>query len=300
MIIVKILIGNIAPAGNAHLPVNNKRFVMHALVGALKVGRKLFYLRKNILTQINTGIIDFNIDVLVRIKRQNFMDTCVHHHIVNEQPQPLKVPHLRNLYQKVGMFGMAQVPNIFAKDNGFKGDQVRGFGFTNDGSEDTIFRFMNSRGFDNITALPNSPPVSPNGFDETQGGDGDIVRRQVEQFLLVFDSNLAPIVGQQVTVTSTNQTAANARLDLMVARANVGECDLVGKTRFGIEELGFLYVGANEFIGSSEAFGTIPKSALLAAAQFFHRELTFTCVPPGSGERIGIDRDEDGVRDGDE
>lgn len=221
-------------------------------------------------------------------------------YIVNEQPQPLKVPHLRNLYQKVGMFGMAQVPNIFAKDNGFMGDQVRGFGFTNDGSEDTIFRFMNSRGFDNITALPGQPPVSPNGFDETPPGAGDPVRRQVEQFLLAFDSNLAPIVGQQVTVTSANQVAAYARLDLLLSRANVGECDLIGKTRFGAQELGFLYVGANEFIGSSSAFGTIPKATLLNVAQLFNRELTFTCTPPGTGERIGIDRDDDGVRDGDE
>lgn len=29
-------------------------------------------------------------------------------------------------------------------------------------------------------------------------------------------------------------------------------------------------------------------------------ELTCTCTPPGSGERAGIDRDEDGVLDGDE
>ena len=29
-------------------------------------------------------------------------------------------------------------------------------------------------------------------------------------------------------------------------------------------------------------------------------EITFTCVPPGSGIRIGIDRDENGVLDGDE
>jgi hypothetical protein len=29
-------------------------------------------------------------------------------------------------------------------------------------------------------------------------------------------------------------------------------------------------------------------------------ELTYTCAPPGSGVRIGIDRDEDGVLDGDE
>jgi len=29
-------------------------------------------------------------------------------------------------------------------------------------------------------------------------------------------------------------------------------------------------------------------------------ELTYTCVPPGSGVRIGLDRDEDGFLDGDE
>lgn len=29
-------------------------------------------------------------------------------------------------------------------------------------------------------------------------------------------------------------------------------------------------------------------------------ELTYTCTPPGSGVRAGIDRDEDGVLDGDE
>ncbi|MDI1442580.1 hypothetical protein [Polyangium sp. 6x1] len=221
-------------------------------------------------------------------------------YIVNEQPQSLKVPHLRNLYQKVGMFGMDQVPNIFAKDNQHMGDQVRGFGFTNDGSEDTVFRFMNSRGFDNLTSFPASPPVSPNGFDESPPGAGDPVRRQVEQFLLAFDSNLAPIVGQQVTVTNHNSAAAKVRLDLLVARAEVGECDLVGKTRFALHEVGFLYVGANEFTSSYQSFGTVSKTALLNLAQFFQRELTFTCVPPGTGERIGLDRDEDGIRDGDE
>lgn len=28
--------------------------------------------------------------------------------------------------------------------------------------------------------------------------------------------------------------------------------------------------------------------------------LTFTCVPPGSGQRIGLDRDADGLLNGDE
>jgi hypothetical protein len=30
------------------------------------------------------------------------------------------------------------------------------------------------------------------------------------------------------------------------------------------------------------------------------QELTWTCVPPGSGVRLGIDRDEDGCLDGDD
>jgi hypothetical protein len=30
------------------------------------------------------------------------------------------------------------------------------------------------------------------------------------------------------------------------------------------------------------------------------QELTYTCVPPGSGVRMGIDRDLDGILDGDE
>ena len=63
------------------------------------------------------------------------------------EPQQLKIPHLRNLYQKVGMFGMPAVPFINGGDNGYKGDQVRGFGFLHDGSTDTVFRFHTSRVF---------------------------------------------------------------------------------------------------------------------------------------------------------
>jgi hypothetical protein len=45
------------------------------------------------------------------------------------EPQEFKIAHLRNAYQKVGMFGVA-------------GDQVRGFGFLHDGSVDTVFDFL--------------------------------------------------------------------------------------------------------------------------------------------------------------
>jgi hypothetical protein len=39
---------------------------------------------------------------------------------------------------------------------------------------------------------------------------------------------------------------------------------------------------------------------LRALASTAGQELTYTCVPPGSGTRAGIDRDEDGTLDGDE
>jgi hypothetical protein len=43
------------------------------------------------------------------------------------EPQQFKVAHLRNAYQKVGMFGMPDVPflDVPAGSRGFQGDQVR-------------------------------------------------------------------------------------------------------------------------------------------------------------------------------
>ena len=66
---------------------------------------------------------------------------------IEGEPQEFKIPHLRNLYQKVGMFGMPAVPFFRAGDNGHMGDQVRGFGFLHDGSVDTLFRFHSATVF---------------------------------------------------------------------------------------------------------------------------------------------------------
>ena len=57
------------------------------------------------------------------------------------ETQHMKVPHLRNQYQKVGMFGIAN-PGTFG-DGPFtnQGNQIRGFGFLHDGSVDTLARF---------------------------------------------------------------------------------------------------------------------------------------------------------------
>jgi hypothetical protein len=205
-------------------------------------------------------------------------------------PQTMKVPHFRNLYQKVGMFGMAEAPGIEPGDNGFMDDQVRGFGFLHDGMIDTVFRFLHF-GFGASAQNPEGFPIGP---------AGELLRRQVESFALAFDSNLAPIVGQQVTLTQGCDAAVHARIDLLRSRADAGECDLVVKGRFLHEEIGFLYIGGGLFAGDRAAAPPIADAVLRFLAVQLDLPLTYTCAPPGSGERIGLDRDGDGSRDGDE
>jgi mono/diheme cytochrome c family protein len=189
-------------------------------------------------------------------------------------PQLMKIPHLRNLYTKVGMFGVPPVPQLGGGDATPTGPQIRGFGFTHDGSVDTIARFLGSTSF----------TLS------------DVERRQLEAFLLAFDSDLAPIVGQQVTLPS----GSAARWDLLRARADAGECDLVARGVANGEARGWLGVARGLFVADRRADAPIDDAALRALATADGQELTLTCVPPGSGPRMAIDRDEDGFLDRDE
>ncbi len=261
------------------------------------------------------------------VKRPGFFGTDGQFSFEGES-QFFKIPHLRNLYQKVGMFGMPPPPRppfvtpeqadriaplgslvvLPFANNGFLGPQVRGFGFLHDGSVDTLFRFISSVVFvprppGTIPILdPRTPPeLLDHGQDPGNAGglpippnDPITPRRNLEAFLLAFDSNLAPIVGQQITLTKNNAAVAGSRIDLLMARAEMDECDLVAKNRFG----GFLYVGNGKFKISRKRTPTIPDTLLRFTALLPDGETTYTCAPPGSGVRIGIDRDEDSVLDG--
>jgi hypothetical protein len=179
------------------------------------------------------------------------------------------------------------------------GDQVRGFGFTHDGTIPTIFNFMSittdAGGF-------NQSPAIPGGF--LPGLAGEIQKRQVEDFVLAFDSNLAPIAGQQTTLTKENTTVVAERIDLLIDRARAGECDLVvkgGGNDHGRGEKGYLYdPGSGLFRGNRSHDAPLSDASLRQRSLQKDGELTYTCTPPGSGVRAGIDRDEDGVLDGDE
>lgn len=226
------------------------------------------------------------------------------------EPQFFKVPHLRNLYQKVGMFGMPAIPSAVPGDNEFMGDQIRGFGFFHDGSVDTILRFHGARIFTHRAAGTLAPDDAgnPGGFpflppDHPDAASvnpiGVRMRRQVEQFLLAFDTNLAPIVGQQVTLSRATATTAAPRVDLLMARADAGECDLIAKGRAAGREIGYLYRGGGRFLADRASEPPVEHGVLRAQAATAGAELTFTCTPPGSGTRMGVDRDADGILDGD-
>jgi hypothetical protein len=92
----------------------------------------------------------------------------------------------------------------------------------------------------------------------------------------------------------------NARIDLLLARADAGDCELVAKGSLNQAHRGFLYLGNGSFRSDRAELGIVSTSALRAAVDQQAERLTFTCVPPGTGLRIGIDRDEDGVLDGDD
>jgi YVTN family beta-propeller protein len=194
----------------------------------------------------------------------------------------MKVPHFRNLYQKIGRFGFPFHPFLSTSNNEHMGDQVRGVGFMHDGSFDTLFRFHST------------PFIFP------PGPTGDAQRQAVEKFLLAFDSNLAPIVGQQITLNAGRAALVGSRVNLMIARANAGECDLVAKTLVGANEVGYLYIGAGMFITSRSSDAPVSDIDLRQKTIVTGRDLTYTCAPPGSGVRIGVDRDLDGFYDLDE
>jgi Bacterial TSP3 repeat len=158
---------------------------------------------------------------------------------------------------------------------------------------DTVFRFHHGMSFSEVITGPGN-----GGFPE--GPQGDVQRRQLEAFVLAFPTNLAPIVGQQITLTASSSAAVGSRVHLLRQRADAGECDLIAKTEGFDVEAGFVYVGSGLFASDRRALPPINDAALRVLATHSGRPVTYTCVPPGSGERIGVDRDGDGFWDGDE
>jgi hypothetical protein len=207
------------------------------------------------------------------------------------ESQHFKIPHLRNMYQKIGMFGVAR-PSSFgslAELQGpfnHTGEQIRGFGYLHDGSIDSLFRFVGLTGF---------------SLDDTE-------QAELEAFMVAFPSDLAPIVGQQVTLTAANAAVANPRIDLLIARSAttfvsqvlggaVRECSLTAAVVLSGAPRNFRRLPSGLF-EPDDGSAPFTDASLRALATTPGQELTYTCVPPGSGHRTALDRDEDALVNG--
>ena len=359
----------------------------------------------------------------------------------------MKIPHLRNLYQKVGMFGSVLTrrgvgltnltDSIFGPregglqgaTNAHLGEQIRGFGFTHAGEEDTVFHFFSSSGFarapapgiplinDNragfettlprdteacydgqlgtlnqqflarlapaevvqqltqqliafnnpqstadqraaafqalsafIAGLPASNPgavfqrlpiqlaigqlglplltcsalpseatlrslgcfalqtgagcatlinavrgcalwgatleqIVPNGTKACHAAGLDD-KADMESFVFAFDSNLKPVVGQQVTLAQASGAQGHARLQLLIGQAARGNCDLVAHSA----DRSYLYAGG-KFLRDDGARFSLQQLEQQVIAR---GAVTFMAVPRGEGASSSIDRDETG------
>ncbi len=165
------------------------------------------------------------------------------------ETQIFKVPHLRNLYQKVGMFGMGATfdPTLTNAPFAFLPPPYNDESFT--GRPGARLRLPARRQHRHGVPLPRQHRLHPARRRPTRSRTRaasrsparPTIRRRPsrrcwptsrcggrsESFMLAFDSNLAPIVGQQVTLTAGSGADVHARIDLLEARAAAGECDLV-------------------------------------------------------------------------
>ncbi len=155
---------------------------------------------------------------------------------------------------------------------------MRGFGYSHDGSVDTVFRFLQLR-----------------IFDSAQGGlvgfaQGDAQRRDVEDYLFAFDADLAPIVGQQITLDEHNAATVAPRIDLLRARARTPfasrltggqatECDLVVTGVIDGRAVRFVMAADGRYRRDDGA-QELSDDDLRARARIPGQALTFTCLPP--------------------
>ncbi len=166
------------------------------------------------------------------------------------------------------------------------GDQLSGFGFTHDGTVGTLFDFLKN-------------PL----FTFPTGQAGDNMRRDIEAFLLQFDTGVGPAVGMQVTLGPANAGSpeALARAQFLAQQVDVSNCDLIVRGIYGGRPRGFLRQQSvpGVFQPDSLAEANVSLQQLIDAAAA-GAELTFTGVGVHEGRRFALDSDGDNLHNDDE
>lgn len=190
-----------------------------------------------------------------------------------QESQSMKVPHLRNIYQKINF------------DNTPGAISTNGFGFVHDGNLASIFAFL-------------SQPVF-------QSFSTDTVRKSnLNAFLMCFDTGTAPAGGYSRTLMAANLSDSQVLADWSVLeqQASLRNIDLIAKGALDGQLRGLVYrPSSNDYASDKLGVGPFTRQQLAAKLQASTADiLTFMGVPPGSGIRMGTDRNLNGVLDGDE
>lgn len=199
----------------------------------------------------------------------------------------IKVPHLRNLYDKVG-FEYTQ------------SSSRAGFGYFNDGMFDSLAGFVSSDVFgvtsDQAVADLVAFMLAFSGSDLPEGSPNDPSEPPGPPSP---DAHAA--VGKQVTIASPDPVAMFGYADAVAAMIALADpdssrVDLVARGSMTGVPRGWYYDRDRDRFQSDHNAGFMGAAELIALAAPGN-ELTFTVVPRGSGPRIGVDRDEDGFYD---
>ncbi len=181
-----------------------------------------------------------------------------------QEPEAKVVPQLRNMYEKTRFDATASTT-------------VRGFGFISNGSVPDLFEFLEF-----------------SAFEFTSDDD----QRDVEAYLLSFPTATHPAVGAQATLDGTNDAQWTARLNTLESLADANSVGLVVKSLVAGQPRGWVYAGGGQYTPDKENEAAVSRAVLLAGSQ--PAGVTFTGVVAGCEWRLGVDRDLDGFRDGDE
>ena len=189
-----------------------------------------------------------------------------------QESQDFKIPHLRNIYQKLNL------------THAVGGSSVGGFGITHDGMDPDLFTFL-------------SRPV----FGIFAGNTA--IKRNLEAFVQCLDTGTAPALGYARTLTSANVLSGSVSNDwnlLEAQAAALTNVDLIVTGTIAGRRHGFLYQPGPKTYRADSTNSAALTRAQLTTAVLAGDLLTISGVAPGAGARMSIDRDGNGVLDGDE
>jgi YVTN family beta-propeller protein len=198
--------------------------------------------------------------------------TIVTGSVLGGDGQDIKIPHLRNIYQKLNV---TRTPGA---------QSIGGFGIVHDGTLPSLFDFISLPVFGTFANNSN-------------------IKANIEAFVHCLDTGMAPAVGYASTLTLANIDSAQTIADwnLLESQAAAGtNINLVVKGSIDGQFRGLLYQPAlNNYRLDSTNSPPLTR-AQLRSKIISGDVITIMGVPPGTGTRIGINRDADALLDGDE